>query len=299
MVKEIMEFLVGNPNGTYIDATLGGAGHTSALLNRLSSYAKVYGIDRDQDAHRAAKMRIGNDERFVPVQGPFSDVLIHAESNGIEACNGILADLGVSSFQLDTPERGFSYLREGPLDLRMDTEHGRTAAELLQDVEEKELADILFQFGEEKKSRKIARAIKNQQKTKPISTTMDLTGLLDRVLPPQNRIKSISRVFQALRIAVNDELGELDRFLDGAFQLLAKNGRLAILTYHSLEDRACKNFYKEKSTGCTCPPEFPVCICGKTAQARVITKKAVVATDDEIAANSRARSAKLRVLEKI
>lgn len=294
-----MRFLIGNLNGTYIDATLGGAGHTSVLLNQLSESAQVFGLDRDPDAHQAAATRIGDDKRFTPVLGPFSGIREYARQQGIAGCDGILADLGVSSYQLDAADRGFSFMREGPLDLRMNQQSGRTAAELLADIDEKELADILFQYGEERKSRLIARAVVRERKMKALTKTTDLVRILDTCLPPGNRIKSFARVFQALRIAVNDELGELELFLEDAFQLLKSGGRLVILTYHSLEDRLVKRFIVEKSRNCICPPELPVCVCDHRAEGVALNRKVVTATAHEIKTNPRARSAKLRAIEKI
>ncbi|KAA3612108.1 MAG: 16S rRNA (cytosine(1402)-N(4))-methyltransferase RsmH [Calditrichaeota bacterium] len=299
MVAEVMQYLVGDLNGTYIDATLGGAGHTSVLLNQLSEEAVVIGLDRDADAHRAAAKRIGNDSRFIAVHGAFSEIASFADEHSIRGCDGILADLGVSSYQLDTAERGFSFMKEGPLDLRMNRDGGQTVAELLSGVDEKDLADIIYKFGEERKSRHIARVIVRERKINPIHMTQDLVRLLDAHLPAKNRIKSIARVFQALRIYVNDELGQLETFLRTSFDLLNSGGRLVVLTYHSLEDRLTKQFIAEKTRGCICPKEIPVCVCGHEPEGKSLIRKVITAQSDEVQRNPRARSAKLRAIEKI
>lgn len=299
MVEEVMQHLIGDLNGIYIDATLGGAGHTSVLLNHLEDKAAVIGLDRDADAHRAANAIVGNDKRFRSMQLEFSKINRCAAAFHFGHCDGVLADFGVSSYQLDTAERGFSFMQDGLLDLRMNPTKGETAAELLQKIDEKGLADMIFQFGEEKKSRQIARAVCRERMHRSIQTTSDLVGILDRALPPKNRIKSIARVFQALRIAVNDELGEIDRFLQSAFALLKRGGHLVLLTYHSLEDRRVKQFFTEKARGCICPPELPVCVCDHQPEGRVLTRKVITASAEEVEMNPRARSAKLRAIEKL
>ncbi|KAA3656581.1 MAG: 16S rRNA (cytosine(1402)-N(4))-methyltransferase RsmH [Calditrichaeota bacterium] len=299
MVDQVMQFLIGDLNGIYIDATLGGAGHTSVLLDHLNENAQVIGFDRDPDAHKAAADRIGGDKRFIPIFAPFSSIRTIASQHGISGCNGIFADFGVSSYQLDAAARGFSFMREGPLDLRMNQKDGPSAAELIEAIDEKDLADLIFRYGEERRSRGIAKAIVRERGKNAITKTTDLVSILDRCLPPKNRIKSIARVFQALRIAVNDELTELESFLDEAFHLLNPNGHLVMLTYHSLEDRLAKRFIVQKTRDCICPPELPICVCEHRAEGVSLTKKAVSATAEEIEKNPRARSAKLRAIKKI
>lgn len=299
MVDEVLSYLLVNPDGLYVDATVGGGGHTSALLRRLQAGARIIGIDADPEAISQARTRLGADPRVNIVHGRFSAIASIAQQQHISRCDGIFADLGLSSHQIDSPARGFSYLQEGPLDMRMNPQAGKSATALLDQLDAETLAKILFEYGEERYARRIARAILAAHRTSKTWSTRRLAAVVEKTLPARNRIKSLARVFQALRIAVNDELAELFEFLPPAFALLKSGGRLVVISYHSLEDRLVKRFIAERVKGCICPPESPVCTCGRTPEARALTRKPVRPRREENAANPRARSAKLRVLEKL
>lgn len=297
--REVIRFLLGDTNGIYVDATLGGAGHANYLLQHLDTHARLIGIDVDADALAFAAQRVGHDSRFQPVRGNFSQIADLLATVGVDACDGILADLGVSSHQIDTAGRGFSFMRNGPLDMRMDAELGLSAAELIEQSDEKELAAIFREYGEERHARRIARAVVDARRDAAITTTQDLVQVLERVVPERFRIKTLARVFQALRISVNKELDALRSFLPQAFALLKAGGRFAVISYHSLEDRIVKRFMVKKAKDCICPPEMPVCQCGHRAEGKLLTRKTIVASEEEIHSNPRARSAKLRAIEKI
>ncbi len=299
MVREVLRFLVTADSGTYVDATLGGGGHAAALLEQLGPEARLIGIDTDPEAVATARSRLGGDSRFTAVQARFSELAGVLQEVGAHQCNGVLADFGVSSHQVDAPERGFSYLQDGPLDMRMNPAAGRSAAELLQQIEEVELASILHRYGEERRARKLARAICRARRERPITRTSELAEIVASQVPPPHRIKALARVFQALRIAVNEELREIAAFLPAAFSVLQPGGRMVVLTYHSLEDRLVKTFFREKARGCICPPEVVVCQCGHTPEVQILTRKVVRATEEEVKANPRARSARLRAAQKL
>jgi 16S rRNA (cytosine1402-N4)-methyltransferase len=299
LVDKVVSFLVGDRNGIYVDATLGGGGHAAALLANLDASARVVGIDADPAAIANAKNRLGNDPRISFARNRFSAIKKVLNDFGISGCDGILADLGISSHQIDTPARGFSYMADAPLDMRMNARKGEPASALLDRLDEKELAAMIRQYGEEKFARKIAGKIKAEHNKNPEWTTRRLAAVIERAVPVKFSIKSVARVFQALRIAVNDELGELSRFLPEAFTLLNPNGRLVVISYHSLEDRLVKRFFAEKVKKCICPPEVPICTCGHQPEGRLLTKKALTPDKEEVKRNSRARSAKLRAIEKI
>ena len=299
MEKEVLSFYPFAENSIYVDATLGGAGHASALLREMGASSQLVAIDRDREAMLFAIKRIGGDDRVVFFQNRFSEIDKIRQETGHEGCAGILADLGVSSHQINAPERGFSFMRDGPLDLRMDQSANQPVSVLLDSVNERELADILFKFGEERRSRPLARAIIAAHGKEPVVTTRQLVEILTGRLPFKNRIKSIARVFQALRIWANGELDELALFLEDAFNWLAPGGRLIVISYHSLEDRMVKHFMQKKAQGCICPIEIPVCTCGRTPLGKVLTRKVVRPQETEIKENTRARSAKLRAIEKV
>ncbi len=287
LVDEAIGFLVTSRNGAYVDATAGGGGHTHRIVTALDPGGRVLAIDRDADAVAAARKHIENST--VPtdvVQGEFAALHHLASEAGMSQVNGILFDLGVSSFQLDRPDRGFSYREAGPLDLRMNPFEGPSAADVIAAATGEELARMFFEYGEERNSRKIAAAIVDARRKKPITTTAELAAVISRVTNPRYLNKTFSRVFQALRIVVNEEIRQLERGLEGALELLTSGGRLVVISYHSLEDRLVKNFIRERSTG-------------DTAVLRRLTKKPVVPSRQEIEANSRARSAKLRAAERI
>jgi 16S rRNA (cytosine1402-N4)-methyltransferase len=292
------------PGGVYLDGTLGGGGHTEAILQATEPDGKVIGLDQDDEALAAASQRLKPfGERFCPIRANFAEMEQVLAAEGIAGLDGVLLDIGVSSHQLDEPDRGFSYMQDGPLDMRMDRRGGQTAADLVAELSESELANLIYRYGEEKFSRRIARRIVEQRAQTPIESTKQLAELISAAIPAAQRRKEkqhpAKRTFQALRIAVNDELGVLERGLVAAFASLKSGGRLSVITFHSLEDRIVKNYFAGLAKGCECPPEFPVCVCGKQPQALLITRRPQTATEDELQSNPRARSAKLRTVEKL
>ncbi len=286
LLSEILHYLRPLPNGTYVDATLGGGGIAEALVRATAPDGRLVGLDRDRDALAAVGERLAADAaRLSLVWGSFADLSLHLDRLGIESVDGIVADLGLSSVQLDDPARGFTFLHEGPLDMRFDRSEGPTAADLVNQMEERELAGILREYGEERRSSAIARRIVARR---PIRTTADLRRAVVSVLGPRRHgIDPATRTFQALRIAVNGELDALDRFLEAAPERLRAGGRLVVVSYHSLEDRAVKLAFRARARGEAEPGYL------------ILTKKPVVASESEIARNRRARSAKLRALERI
>ena len=298
LLDEVLAGLDIKPDGLYIDGTCGGGGHSDQIAKRLSGGTLV-GIDRDPDAVRAASERLAP-YGFKVARGNYSDITGIARENGISAADGILLDLGVSSHQLDTEERGFSYHGNAPLDMRMSQE-GQTAADLVNTLSEEELSRILFEYGEEKFSRRIAGEIVRRRADKPIETTGELADIVGSSVPAKfKRDKNPCRkTFQALRIAVNCEFEHLDRGLDEAFELLKTGGRLCVITFHSLEDRIVKQRFASFCKGCICPPDFPQCVCGRTPRGRLINRKPVEASPEELEKNPRSRSAKLRIIEKL
>jgi 16S rRNA (cytosine1402-N4)-methyltransferase len=304
LVAPVLHFLLASESRTIVDATLGDGGHSLALLEKGGAELRVIGIDADAEALAVAQARLAQfAERFQPIQGNFRSLASLLGSLGITSVDGVLADLGVSSRQIDQPERGFSYLQDGPLDMRMNP-YGRspnlphTAADLLARLEHEELKKIFRDFGEEKLAAPIARAIVKQRSQRPLRRTSDLRQIVEKIVHGPHRVKSLARVFQALRIAVNEELEALNELLAQALALLRPGGRLAVISYHSLEDRIVKQFFKAQARGCTCPPEFPVCVCGRQPELSILTAKPLVPGPEEIAANSRARSARLRAAQR-
>lgn len=298
LLNETLEGLNIKPDGIYVDGTAGGAGHSKEIAKRLSS-GKLIALDRDPDAVKVATERLSGLPATV-VKCNYRDMRIALNGLGINLVDGIMLDIGVSSFQLDNGERGFSFHEDAPLDMRMSKE-GTTAADLVNSLDVYELTNILRDFGEEKFAFKIANRIVNERKKESILTTGRLAEIIASSVPAAVRRQGnpSRKSFQALRIAVNDELGALKDGIDAAWQCLGAGGRLAIITFHSLEDRIVKNKFKEYATGCTCPPDIPVCICGKKPQGKLITGKPIVASDSELSVNARSRSAKLRVIEKL
>jgi 16S rRNA (cytosine1402-N4)-methyltransferase len=297
LAKEAIELLNIRPDTLIVDATLGGGGHSEQILINSPQSVKLIAIDQDQDALDKAKevlsKYLGRVEFVKDNFGNIKNIL-----NG-RKMDGILFDLGVSSYQIDTPGRGFSFQDEGELDMRMDRTKGRTAKDIVNNLSEDEIADIIWQFGEERNSRKIARSIVN---VGPINTTKELSNAImfaSRGAPPLERKKALARVFQAIRIAVNDEMTVLKKAINDSIELLKPKGRIVVMSYHSLEDKIIKANFKLEATDCICPPKLPVCMCGHKKKLELITKKPISATDDEITINPRARSAKLRVAEKI
>lgn len=298
-----------NPNGIYVDCTLGGAGHSEMIAAQLSSNGLLIGLDQDETAINHAREKLSTyGERVVLVRRNFrhlEQVLTELElqhDKDHPEVNGILFDLGVSSPQLDQVERGFSYHEDALLDMRMDQSAKQTAATIVNTCSEQEIRRILFEFGEEKFARQIARRIVQARKTQPIETTGELVELIKEAIPAAARRTGphpARRSFQAIRIAVNDELNALQEALLQSINCLAPGGRLAVITFHSLEDRICKHFFAKFVERCTCPSDFPQCVCGNEAKIKIINRKPIVPSDEELASNVRARSAKLRIVEKL
>lgn len=303
MLEDVMTWMPIKPDGVYADGTLGGGGHSGEILRRSGGTAALYGIDRDPAAIAAAGERLAVYPGFRALPGNFHDAKALLEAAGAPLLDGALLDLGVSSHQLDTPERGFSYHEEAPLDMRMDTTQGMTAADLLRDISEKELTRILLDYGEEKWAARIAKILVEKRAQSPILTTTDLVRVVDAAIPKAVRRKDdghpARRTFQAIRIAVNDELDPLQKALEDFVSLLKPGGRLLVITFHSLEDRLTKRAFQRMQNPCTCPPKAPICTCGKKPVAKVLAGGAVKPSKDEVEMNPRARSAKLRVVEKL
>ncbi len=297
LLNETIESLNIKPDGIYVDGTAGGAGHSSEIAKRLTS-GKLIALDQDPDAVKVAAERLKGYNAQV-IESNFSAMDEVLKSFNIDKVDGILLDLGVSSYQLDTAERGFSYHKESALDMRM-SQSGISAEDVVNDFSETELAEIFWRFGEEKFSRKIASRIVSERKIKRITTTTQLAEIIANAYPASQRRDGhpARKCFQAIRIAVNGELDRLNEVLDKAFDLLKSGGVLSIITFHSLEDRMVKLRFKEYCTGCTCPPDFPVCVCGKTPKGHLLTRKPIEPSEEELSNNPRSRSAKLRVIIK-
>lgn len=302
LLDECIQALNIKPDGIYVDGTLGGAGHSSQIAKRLTT-GRLIGIDRDPKALKAAGERLEPyADRVTLVHSNFSQIDQVLDNLGIEGVDGILLDLGVSSPQLDEAERGFSYMADAPLDMRMNSEDSLTAYDVVNSWSKEELRRILYEYGEERYAPQIANAIERRRNDKPIATTLELVDVIRSAMPPQalrEKQHPAKRSFQAIRIAVNDELGAVGRVMEVAVPKLNKGGRLAIITFHSLEDRIVKNGMASAAKGCTCPPEFPVCVCGKKPKVKLISRKPIVSGEEELERNPRARSAKLRVCEKL
>ena len=297
LLKEVISFLEPRSPGKYLDGTVGGGGHARAILDASSPEGRLWGLDRDMEAiEQASKVLKPFGERVNLVHAEFS----HAQEllPGL-SFDGILLDLGVSSHQLDTGSRGFSCDRNGPLDMRMDATQGQTAAQILAELDEEQVSRILRSYGEEPLNRKLAREMVKTRRLNPIGTTGELAEIVRRSVPRKVERKSLVRVFQALRILVNDELRILESALQSLFAILAPEGRLAVISYHSLEDRPVKRFFNRQANPCTCPPQLPVCICKRTPLAQVLTRKPVRTSLKESESNPRSRSARLRVLQKL
>ncbi|MEG0935730.1 MAG: 16S rRNA (cytosine(1402)-N(4))-methyltransferase RsmH [Clostridia bacterium] len=302
LLSECLEGLAIRPTGTYLDGTLGGGGHASAVLARLGLAGRLYGIDRDDAALTAACARLA-DPRFTAVRGNFHEARALLADLGVAQVDGALLDLGVSSYQLDEQSRGFSYHEDAPLDMRMDQRQAFSARELVAEWPENDIARILRDYGEEKWAAQIARVLCDRRTRAPIQTTGQLVDIVDAAIPAKFRQKDAShparRTFQALRIAVNDELAPLEGALRDLVALLAPGGRLCVIAFHSLEDRIVKNTFRNMADPCTCPREMPVCVCGKVPLVTLVTRKPITAGAEELAGNPRARSATLRVCEKV
>ena len=302
MLAECVDGLNVRPDGIYVDCTLGRGGHSEAIAGKLTT-GRLYAVDRDGEAIREASERLARySDRITYLRTDFRRLRAVLAERGVEGVNGILFDLGVSSPQLDDPGRGFSYMTDAPLDMRMDLRDGVTAREIVNGWDREELKRILFEYGEERYAPLIATAIVREREKRPLETTGQLVELIRRAVPAQalrEKQHPAKRTFQALRIAVNDELGALEEALDQAADLLLPGGRLVVISFHSLEDRIVKEAIRKRENGCTCPPDFPVCVCGFRQTLRSVTRKPLIPGKEELERNPRARSAKVRIAERI
>ena len=300
LLNECLEALNIKEDGIYVDCTLGGAGHSSQIVKRLSKNGRLIGIDQDRDALRAAGERLQNFSNVTLVHNNFHNIGAILEELGVEKVDGILMDLGVSSYQLDEGERGFSYMKDAPLDMRMNRENSFSAYDVVNDYSEEELYRIIRDYGEEKFAKRIANFIVNKRSEKNIETTLELVEIIKDAIPAKARREGphpAKRTFQAIRIEVNSELSILNKAIEDGVNKLNSGGRMAIITFHSLEDRIVKNKFRDLAVSCRCPKEFPVCICGEKAKVKVISRKAIEPSKQEVEENPRSRSAKLRVIE--
>lgn len=297
---ETLDNLIKNPDGVYIDCTLGGGSHSEGILERLSDKGLLISIDQDINAIEYSKKRLGKyGVKWKVFKGNFETIDTIAYMAGVDKVDGILMDIGVSSKQLDDPERGFSYRYDVKLDMRMNTEQKISAYDIVNNYSEEDLSRIIFEYGEERHAKKIARLIVDERKKEPIEMTSQLINIIKRAYPERAAKHPAKKTFQAIRIEVNRELEVLDKAMEKAVNLLKVGGRLAIITFHSLEDRAVKNKFKDLSTACKCPKDIPICMCGGIKKFENITKKPIVPIDEELEKNNRAHSSKLRILERI
>ncbi|MDK2805122.1 MAG: rRNA (cytosine1402-N4)-methyltransferase [Thermoanaerobacterium sp.] len=300
LLNETIEYLKVKPDGVYVDGTLGGGGHSYEILRRLST-GRLIAIDRDMDAINAASVRLKDFNNVTYVHDNYKNIKNILKNIGIERIDGAVLDLGVSSYQLDEVRRGFSYMHDAPLDMRMDKKSALTAEYVVNNYSEDDIAKILYDYGEEKWAKRIAKFIVEERKKRPIKTTFQLVDIIKKAVPASKRRTGhhpAKRTFQAIRIEVNDELKGLDNAIDDFIDVMNPNGRIAIITFHSLEDRIVKNMYKKLENPCTCPKNLP-CTCGKKPVIKIITKKPVTPDEAELETNPRSRSAKLRVAEKL
>ena len=300
LLKECIEGLNIKENGIYVDGTLGGAGHSKEILKRLSEKGLLIGIDRDEEALQAAQKNLEDFKNVKYIHGNHDNIKEILEDIGIEKVDGILLDLGVSSYQLDERNRGFSYLGENDLDMRMDKSQTLTAKEVVNTYKEENLANIIYEYGEERFSRQIAKNICEYRKQKQIETTKELVEIIEKSIPKSKQKDGhpAKRTFQAIRIEVNNEIKPLEKTVEDSIDVLNKNGRLCIITFHSLEDRAVKNAFNRAKGICTCPKDLPYCVCGAKEKGVVINKKPIIASAEEQEENTRSKSAKLRIFER-
>ena len=297
---ETLDNLVINPDGIYIDCTLGGGSHSEGILERLSDKGLLISIDQDTNAIEYSKKRLEKfGSKWKVFKGNFENIDTIAYMAGVDKVDGILMDIGVSSKQLDDPKRGFSYRYDVKLDMRMNTEQKISAYDVVNTYSEEQLSKIIFEYGEERHARKIAKLIVEERKSSPIEKTSDLIALIKRAYPERSSKHPAKKTFQAIRIEVNRELEVLENAMSKAVELLKVGGRLAIITFHSLEDRIVKNKFKDLATACKCPKDIPICVCGGVKKFEIITKKPIIPIDDELKNNNRAHSSKLRILERI
>ena len=302
LLEETIDGLNIKPEGIYVDGTLGGAGHASEVCRRLSAKGRFIGIDQDQDAIIAASERLAAyEDRVTIIRSNYCYMVNELKNLGIQKVDGIVLDLGVSSYQLDNEERGFTYRVDAPLDMRMDQRQSRTAADIVNGYDEKELYRIIRDYGEDKFAKNIAKHIVQARERQPIETTGELVEIIKAAIPAKIRMQKghpAKQTFQAIRIELNRELEVLRDSLDDMIDFLNPGGRLCIITFHSLEDRIVKNAFRKNEHPCTCPPDFPVCVCGKTPKGKVVTRKPILPGEGELEENSRSKSAKLRVFER-
>ena len=302
LLEETIEGLDIKPDGIYVDGTLGGAGHAGEVCRKLSAKGRFIGIDQDQDAIIAASERLAPYKQAKIIRSNYCYMVQELEARGIYKVDGILLDLGVSSYQLDNEERGFTYRVDAPLDMRMDQRQTQTAGDIVNGYEEKELYRIIRDYGEDKFAKNIAKHIVAARQVKPITTTGELTEIIRESIPMKMQVKSghpAKRTFQAIRIELNRELDVLRDSLDGMIDILDDGGRLCIITFHSLEDRIVKTIFRKNENPCTCPSDFPVCVCGKKSKGKVITRKPILPGETEMEENPRSKSAKLRIFERV
>ncbi len=301
LLNEVIEGLKIKPDGIYVDGTLGGAGHSMEVCRRLSPRGRLIGIDQDQDAIIAASEKLASFQQAAIIRSNYCYMVPTLKEMGITGVDGILLDLGVSSFQLDTPERGFTYRDDAPLDMRMDNRQKETAYDIVNGYPEEELFRIIRDYGEDKFAKNIAKHIVKARENTPIRTTLELSEVIRGAIPMKMQISGghpAKRTFQAIRIELNRELQVLEESLEGMIDFLNEGGRIAVITFHSLEDRIVKTIFRKSENPCTCPPSFPVCVCGKKSKGRVITKKPILPGEEEMEENPRSKSAKLRIFEK-
>ncbi len=302
LLNECIEGLKIKENGIYVDGTLGGGGHSSEILKNLSNEGLLIGVDQDKDALKAASARLQNYKNVKYVHNNFYNIDSILNELEIEKIDGMLMDLGVSSYQLDTGDRGFSYMQDAPLDMRMNRENSLSAYDVVNNYDEEEIYRIIRDYGEEKFARRIAKFIVENREKKAIETTLELVDIIKAAIPAKARREGphpAKRTFQAIRIEVNSELSILNKAIEDGVNRLNKGGRMAIITFHSLEDRIVKIKFKELATACTCPKEFPICVCGGKAKVKIISRKAIEPSKEEVDENPRSRSAKLRIIERI
>jgi len=294
--EEALSFLVTAKKGIYLDGTLGGGGHSEAILKNINKSGRLIALDLDNDAIHFSLTRLKH-KNFLVEQANFKNLGEVLKKLKISRVHGILLDLGVSSYQIDTAEKGFSYRASGKLDMRMNSKQQLTAHEIANTFSEEKLCEIFKKYGEERRYRAISRVIIKEREKNVIETTTDLQEIISVVLPYQNRVKSLSRIFQALRIAVNEELENLKAALESGLDYLTTGGRLVVISYHSLEDRIVKKFFKQESRRCVCPPDLPICVCGEPGRLKILTKRSIQPSKEEVQRNPRSRSARLRTAE--
>ena len=299
LLKESVDLLISGSDGFYVDATAGGGGHSIEILKRIVPAGKLIAFDRDSESEAELKKRLeaeSLEDYCIIIRGNYSSLKKHLYSMNISKISGILFDLGVSSRQIDSPERGFSYMKDGPLDMRMDQHSSRTAENIVNNSSDKELEEIIRNYGEERMVKRIVKSIIN---SRPLTSTSGLSGAIKSAVPKNSGLPACVRVFQALRIAANDELGSLETAVNDSVSLLEKGGRIVVISYHSLEDRIVKQIFKRESADCLCDSRVPKCTCDHKKTLKILTKKPVMAAGSEIEANTRSRSAKLRAAERI